>query len=52
MAAICARNYGVRLAVDLRDAGEAFEKAERLRDEQKLPSLLVVKNVPALRIEQ
>ncbi|KAL8270989.1 hypothetical protein Esti_005087 [Eimeria stiedai] len=37
-----------RVALDLRGACEAFEKAERLRDEQKLPSLIIVKNVPTL----
>ncbi|CDJ50218.1 hypothetical protein, conserved [Eimeria brunetti] len=40
------------LAVDLRGAGEAFEKAVCLRDQQMIPSLLLVKNVPAVRIER
>ncbi|CDJ69680.1 hypothetical protein, conserved [Eimeria necatrix] len=43
---------GIQLAVDLRAAGDAFEKALRLRDQHMLPSLLVVRNVPAVRMER
>ncbi|CDI86966.1 hypothetical protein, conserved [Eimeria praecox] len=40
------------LAVDLRGAGEAFEKAVCLRDQHMIPSLLLVRNVPAVRIQR